>query len=432
MLQKFTAPMQIRHLLLLLGLIGAIGSARADTSARGDGSLFLVGGALRDPSIFREIVSRAGGAGQATIGIISEASRRYADESAQEAIAAFRRHGAANARRVELDTETGALRDLRQLEGLTCLFFTGGDQDRLRSILRPYGGKSAAFRAIERARQRGLVVVAGTSAGSAVQVGPHMIMGGESYEALRGEGRSCDLLAYKGSSRPGFGFFQYGVVDTHCSARGREGRMTVLAAATRQPLAFGVGEDTALVVGPRREGRVGMRVIGKNGVAIMDLSRAEAQQQSNRWKIRNLRFSYLTDGDGLDLRQEGSRWSVGQFKISARKRPVTASLPGVPPAVDDVFSSYRNHRQQRREAGLRGRHRPRELVRASRALFEHQASALVAGAFEDRGRTDDAVLQVKLRKGPDARAYGSVGHRSVTNLRVDFGWRQRRPPPRRR
>jgi cyanophycinase len=427
--------MRAKPAVLILSLLGCVGEVRAEPVARGDGSLFLIGGALEDPSIFREIVGRAGGVGRAKIGIVSEASRRYAQESAQEAMAQFRRHGAADARRVELDERTGELRDPSQLRGLTCLFFTGGDQDRLRAILRPYGGKSAGFRAIERARHRGLVIAAGTSAGAAVQVGPNMIIGGESYEAFRGKAQHpSDQLSFKRSDRPGFGFFPYGVVDTHCSARGREGRMTVLAAATRQRLAFGIGENTALVVGPEREGQVEMKVIGKNGVSIVDLSGAASRQQPSggRWKIGNLRFSYLTDGDRLGLQQNGVGWSVGRFEIAPSKQPVTASLAGEPPAVDDVFSSYRNHRQERQAAGLRGRHRARAFVETAQRLFCYQACSTVAGAFEDRGRTDAPVLQVSFHKQPDARAFGPPAQRSVTNLRVDLGWKRKQPQPRRR
>ncbi len=396
--------------------------------------MFLIGGALHDPSIYREIVRRAGGIGQAKIGIISEASRRYAKESAQEEVTKFKRYGAASAVRVELDPRTGALRDPAQLRGLTGLFFTGGDQDRLRSILRPYGKKSPGLRAIQRARQRGLVLVAGTSAGAAVQVGAHMVIGGESYEALRGEAiNPSDLLGVKRASRPGFGFFPYGAVDTHCSARGREGRIAALAATTGQQLAFGVGENTALIVQRAGGAKVKMRVLGENGVSIVDLSdaatrRSRAHAETGRLTIRNLRFSYLTAGDQLELKRTRARsqWAIGKFLIPDTKSPVTPSRAGRPPSSSDIFSSYRNRRQQRRADGLRGRQRPRELVRAARVLFGYRDQSMVHGAYEDRGRRDGPVLRVGFERDAKARAYGSIRRRSITELRVDFSWKEAR------
>lgn len=417
---------------LVTFVLGLCAASHASAAPRGDGSLILIGGGLRDASIYHEIIRRAGGKGQARIGVISDASRRYARESAEETIAEFRRHGAADAVRIELDPETGKLRKPAVLDQVTGLFFTGGDQERLRSILRPYGKASPGLRAITRARARGMVLVAGTSAGAAVQVGPHMIMGGESYEALRGAAKDAsDLLAVKRASRPGFGFFPYGALDTHCSARGREGRMAALAATTRQSLAFGVGENTALVVERAGDEAVQMRVLGSNGVSIVDLSSAATQQENARqatgqWSMRDVRFSHLTDGDRLVL-QKGKKaggWSVGEFRIARAKQPVKATRRGTPPSTSDIFSSYRNQRRVRRNAGLKGRQRPRELVRLGRVLFGYHERGVVAGAFEDRGRHDRPVLRVGLERDAKARAYGPIGRRSFTNLRVDLSWKR--------
>ena len=40
----------------------------------------------------------------------------------------------------------------------------------------------------------------------------------------------------------GFGFFNYGIIDTHFSQRGRQGRITSLALETGVRFAFGVDE----------------------------------------------------------------------------------------------------------------------------------------------------------------------------------------------
>lgn len=44
------------------------------------------------------------------------------------------------------------------------------------------------------------------------------------------------------------GFFNYGLLDTHFSERGRQGRIVRLADHTQVPFAFGVDENTALLV----------------------------------------------------------------------------------------------------------------------------------------------------------------------------------------
>jgi cyanophycinase len=247
-----------------------------------------------------------------------------------------------------------------------------------------------------------------------------MILGGESYEALRGEAeKSSDILRYKRPDRPGFGMFPFGVIDTHCSARGREGRMAVLAAATGRRLAFGVGEDTALVVGRTGGSRASMRVVGQNGVSVVDLSSAASRQHDGRWTIRDLRFSYLTSGDRLTLKKRPSTWSVDSLSVAAGKPRVVPHRSGRTPTTNDIFSSYRNR-------GPEGRRRPRQLVKAARVLFGYRGSSLVAGAFEDRGASARPILNVKLSKDARSRAYGGIRGRSVVNLRVDMTWKKKR------
>jgi cyanophycinase len=134
----------------------------------------------------------------------------------------------------------------------TGVFFTGGDQLRLTSIVAgtPFGNELR-----HRIFNEGLVA-GGTSAGAAAMSSTMVISGSSS-----GTVRRADV-----GLAPGLGYWRDTVVDTHFSQRGRVSRMLVIFAHNPQVLGIGIDEDTAIEVQPGDK----FTVLGSGAVFVFD------------------------------------------------------------------------------------------------------------------------------------------------------------------
>ncbi|MER7892896.1 cyanophycinase [Micromonospora sp. NPDC094482] len=338
-----------RFLPLLTALIIAVAAAAVPSSAAsaapagastGPGTVMLIGGALDDDNsaVYGEFVRQAGGA-QARIGVLS-ASSATPHSSANQVGKLLERYGAAEATWIPVNVKRDGSGDDPEHAALaasmTGFFFAGGDQFRyVQSMIHPDGSDGAVLAAV---RQRFLAgaPVAGTSAGMQIFAGPDMITGGSSYHGVRdgaqpGYFDTDEVLGYWPAG--GFNFFTSGLVDTHFDARGRNGRSIRLAADTGHDRVYGVGEDTALIVTGAGTVNETARVVGSNGVSILDLRSAQVGQVAGHWSISGVRWSYLTDGDTYDPGQ----WQVTKGATNAPLVP--DSRPAAPPTTD-VFGAY--------------------------------------------------------------------------------------------
>ncbi|WP_242602390.1 cyanophycinase [Legionella rowbothamii] len=124
---------------------------------------------------------------------------------------------------------------LKRVEEAGAIFFTGGDQFRLSTIL---GGTPIVDLIRERYYKDSDVIIGGTSAGAMV-MSSIMIMGGGLSEAL----------IYRNlSTCSGLGFLQSCIIDTHFIKRGRFSRLAHAIIINPGQLGIGLGEDTALVI----------------------------------------------------------------------------------------------------------------------------------------------------------------------------------------
>lgn len=124
---------------------------------------------------------------------------------------------------------------LQRVSDAGAIFFTGGDQFRLSTIL---GGTPLVDIIKERYHQDKNFLVAGTSAGAMV-MSAIMITSGGTEEALFNR----DI---KTSS--GLGILQNCIIDTHFIKRGRFGRLAHAIIINPDQLGVGLGEDTALII----------------------------------------------------------------------------------------------------------------------------------------------------------------------------------------
>jgi cyanophycinase len=135
--------------------------------------------------------------------------------------------------------------------GATGIFFTGGDQLRITSLL----GGTRLDEAFHQAYLGG-TVIAGTSAGASA-MSETMIMGGDDTKSPQ---RNSVQMA------PGMGLIREVVVDQHFAQRGRLGRLLTAVAQHPYMLGVGIDEDTAIVVQP---GGI-FKVIGSQTVTVID------------------------------------------------------------------------------------------------------------------------------------------------------------------
>jgi cyanophycinase len=141
---------------------------------------------------------------------------------------------------------------LARLDAAHAIFFGGGDQFRLSTLL---GGTRFNDRLFERYLNEPLVV-AGTSAGAMAI--PKTIL----YEG------HCDEAMLRGDVKisAGLGLFDGCIVDTHFIKRGRFSRLAQAIITNPSCVGIGLGEDTALVI---RRGHQA-ECIGSGMVVIID------------------------------------------------------------------------------------------------------------------------------------------------------------------
>ena len=141
---------------------------------------------------------------------------------------------------------------LSALEKATGVYFMGGDQSRIATII---GGTETDTLLHER-HADGLVI-AGTSAGAAMM----------STTMIRGRREQVSTPEIR--TGPGLGFVSGLVVDMHFGQRGRLGRLLSVIAMFPHELGLGIDEDTAVVVCGNR-----FEVIGSGTVTVLRRRRA--------------------------------------------------------------------------------------------------------------------------------------------------------------
>ncbi len=207
------------------------------------------------PQILKRFINISGG-DSADIVVIPTASQQRSTGPRYERI--FSELGAARVTALDFDTrrdceEPGRLERLQQATGV---FFTGGNQLRLSTLL---GGTPVA-KAIRGLNAAG-VTVAGTSAGAAF-ISEHMIaFGSEGSTPVAG---SVRLAA-------GLGLTNRFIIDQHFRQRDRLGRL--LTALAYNPFAVGIGldEDTAAFIAPDNT----VHVEGSGGITVVDAAEVQ-------------------------------------------------------------------------------------------------------------------------------------------------------------
>lgn len=176
-----------------------------------------------------------------------------------------------------------------QIAGYTGMFFTGGDQLRLTSIL----GGTVIYQAIWKNYWNG-GVIGGTSAGASV-MSHTMIIGGDSSETPK---KATISMA------EGMGLLDRVVIDQHFAQRGRINRLLAVVAQNPNVIGVGIDEDTAIKV----DGDGKCSVLGSQTVTVLDGRQIVHTNisESSRFDplaITNVVLHILPAGFGYDLEQ---------------------------------------------------------------------------------------------------------------------------------
>jgi cyanophycinase len=267
------------------------------------GRLVAIGGGdIRggDAPLLKEFIKLAKGP-RARVVVMTVATDDPA-AAAAEYRAAFKRLGVDDVKAVDVSSRADALEPeaLEAIGHATGLFFTGGDQLHITSLL----GGTGMQALIHRRYEKGLVI-GGTSAGAAM-MSNSMILGGPADESPK---FGCVEIG------PGMDLLIGAVIDTHFSQRGRYGRLLTAVAHYPQDLGIGLDEKTAMIVN-RNE----FEVAGEGAVVVID---GGAMTYTS--------LPYTEKGEGLSL--YGVRVHVlsagARFDLSKRE-PVVEKGGGAP------------------------------------------------------------------------------------------------------
>jgi cyanophycinase len=262
----------------------------SEPRVRPKGRLLIIGGREdkeHQKLILRRLVELAG-SGKLVVATVATEQPK---ESWEEYEQVFRGLGAPHVFHLAVETraEARGARAMRALDDASAVFFTGGDQLKITSLL---GDTPTYSRMLEIFIAGG--VVAGTSAGASVMSDTMLIGGGEN-----GSHRISSALRLAA----GFGLLKDVVIDQHFAERGRISRLLAVVSHNPRIIGVGIDENTAIEVRPHRE----FRVLGSGGVAVIDGRRVSytnvADEQSDRtMSLFGVTTHLLSQGDRFDLK----------------------------------------------------------------------------------------------------------------------------------
>lgn len=205
------------------------------------------------------------------------------------------------------------------------IFFNGGDQSLTwQSFVKPDNNDRPHLAVLRNKFEAGKLVISGTSAGTAVQSGAigkksaGMITGGTSDGAIvmgsEAKAPWVERVDPEANIRPvtyhpegGLKFFQYGVLDTHFSERGRQLRLAKLVLDSDAKFGFGVDETTALMTKPIDDNNAEFEVVGQNGVYVVE------QLSDNNGEEFRFKSHYLVTGQSFSLKDGKLQFPNEQF-----------------------------------------------------------------------------------------------------------------------
>ena len=246
-----------------------------------NGSLVIVGGAMKSDSIINRFIELAGG-WDAAIVVIPTASglESYSDNFGFAGV--LKERGATHVTILHTNDRTIADSDafVEPLHTANAVWFVGGRQWRLVDSYK----NTLTEQLIGDVLKRG-GVVGGTSAGATIQ-GSYLV---------RGDTKNNQIMM--GDHEEGFGFLKNVAIDQHVLARNRQFDMFEILKNRPELLGIGIDENTAIVVQGNE-----FEVIGENYVVVYDGTFYSREGfQLKKLPDSSSLFYFLRKGDKYDL-----------------------------------------------------------------------------------------------------------------------------------
>lgn len=260
---------------------------RKGTGSSGSGTLIIIGGHEEQEGervVLKEVASRVPDGKLVLVTVASsepEAQLRKYQKS-------FGELGVVEVIGLHLDSREDAFSKevLDVLQGVKAVFFSGGDQLRITSLL----GGTPLWKHIMDIHDSG-GVVAGTSAGASM-MGEIMLVSGPGEASFHLD----DVML-----APGLSLVPGVTIDQHFAERGRIGRLVGAVSMNPRILGLGIDEDTAIVVQSgtfETAGSGAVYIIDGIGISYCDV--AETRQEETI-SIHDARLHVLSAGSRFDL-----------------------------------------------------------------------------------------------------------------------------------
>ncbi|MBL0110935.1 MAG: cyanophycinase [Saprospiraceae bacterium] len=254
------------------------------------GSLFIIGGGDRPPSLMRTMIDAAELSSRDHIVILTMSS---ADPDTSyyyilQDLQPFCQQVIAKLQFAMENAQDKTMLD--SLRSAKLIFITGGVQSRFMDVVL----NTPIYTAIHEAYDRG-AMIAGTSAGAAVM----------SREMITGEQWRADTL-YSGAVdrmvrdniqiAQGLGLLTSAIIDQHFVKRSRYNRLLTVLNQYPGKTCIGIDEETAILV----KGHTA-RVYGESQVIVMKNPRGTTYSKDKKLRMEKATLSILTEGDRFKL-----------------------------------------------------------------------------------------------------------------------------------
>jgi cyanophycinase len=254
------------------------------------GTLVIIGGHENkddDPLILREVVRRVGDGKLVVATVASE----LPDEMWEDYERVFRRLGVKHLYKLDVESREEAFSDrkVQILADADAVFFTGGDQLKITTLL---GASPLCERLREIYHDEG-GMICGTSAGASVMSDTMLVGGGDDGSARIG--RTVRMA-------PGLALVSDVLIDQHFAERGRVGRLLGAVAQNPRLLGIGIDENTAIIM----EGGRQFQVLGEGAVYVFnawDMTYANLTEESRDRALSmfGTRVDVLSQGDSYEM-----------------------------------------------------------------------------------------------------------------------------------
>lgn len=227
------------------------------------GNLLIIGGGRRTDAMMHKFVELAGGTYSSRILIIPNASGdpNLAGGAMVEELDDM------GCRNLEYVVLTPALCNsdslISALQNITGVFFTGGDQSRLTSLML----NTKILNLIKDIYNKG-GVISGTSAGAAIM--SEVMLTGDEKRNTDSSSAFISVMKDNVVTVQGFGFVKNAIIDQHFIIRKRFNRLLSVVLEHPKLIGIGIDESTAILYKPDKT----FEVIGERNVLVIDATKS--------------------------------------------------------------------------------------------------------------------------------------------------------------